>query len=152
MTLKLECSSMRKRVSGDVMVVHFTGCKVWLDEETLEPIHDQLLALADEPSESDLLLDFGNVEYLTSAALGTLVSLHKKLLAGGRHLTVGNLSPQVHEVFKVTKLDKLLDLRLAGQEAEAVAQDEQFVSPPGVLGVHDEMAQDRWINTPCKGA
>jgi anti-sigma B factor antagonist len=56
---------------------------VSLDEETLQGIHDQLLALAGVPSKSDLLLDFGNVEYLTSTALGRLVNLHKKLVARG---------------------------------------------------------------------
>jgi anti-sigma B factor antagonist len=130
---------MKKGLSGDVTVVHFTGCSVSLDEETLDKIHDRLLALADEPGESDLLLDFGNVEYLTSTTLGTLVSLHKKLLGRGRHLTVGNLSPQVHEVFAVTKLDKCLDVRLAGQEVEAADQDGKFVSPTGVLVVDDEL-------------
>jgi anti-anti-sigma factor len=131
---------MKEGASGDVTVVHFTGCKVSLDEETLDRIHGQLLALADEPSESDLLLNFGNVEYLSSTALGALVRLHKKLLAGGRHMTVGNLSPQVHEVFAVTRLDKFLDLRLAGQEDEPAAQDGQSGSPPGVLVVDDETA------------
>src|SRR6516225_6708288 len=105
MASTLERPHLKVGVSGDVIAVHFTGCKVSLDEEALDRIHDQLLALADEPSESDLLLDFGNVDYLTSSALGTLVSLHKKLLARGRHMTVGNLSPQVYEVFAVTRLD-----------------------------------------------
>jgi anti-sigma B factor antagonist len=140
MASTLERPHMKVGVSGDVIAVHFTGCKVSLDEEALDRIHDQLLALADEPSESDLLLDCGNVEYLTSTALGTLINLHKKLAASGRHLIVGNLSPQVHEVFSVTKLDKFLDVRLAGQEAEAVAQDGKFISPTGVLIVDDEMA------------
>jgi anti-anti-sigma factor len=135
-----ECPPVKEGVSRDVIVVHFTGCKVALDEEALARIHDQLLALADEPSASDLLLDFGNVEYLTSTALATLVILHKKLLATGRHMTVGNLSPQVHEVFMVTRLDKFLDLRLAGQENEPAAQEGPFGSPTGVLVVDDETA------------
>jgi anti-sigma B factor antagonist len=140
MALQFEGPPRIQGASGDVTVVHFTGCKVALDEETLDRIHDQLLALADEPGEPDLLLDFGNVEYLTSTALGALVSLHKKLLATGRHLTVGNLNAQVHEVFAVTRLDKLLDLRLAGQEDQPAAQDGQSGSPPGVLVVDDETA------------
>jgi anti-anti-sigma factor len=140
MGVQRECPSMNEGASSDVIVVHFTGCKVSLDEETLYHIHDQLVGLADEPSESDLLLDFGNVEYLTSTALGTLVCLHKKLHACGRHLTVGNPSPLVHEVFTITKLDKFLDLRLAGQEVEPVAQDGQSGSPNGVLVVDDETA------------
>src|SRR5262245_35798351 len=140
MALQVERPPMKEGASGDVTVVHFTGCNVSLDEETLDRIHDTLLALADEPSESHLLLDFGNVDYLTSSALGTLVSLHKKLLARGRHMTVGNLSPQVHEVFAVTRLDKFLDLRLAGQEDGPAAQEGPFGSPPGVLVVGDETA------------
>jgi anti-sigma B factor antagonist len=131
---------MKENTACDVTVVHFTGCKVSLDEESLHRIHDQLLALADEPSASELLLDFGNVEYVSSTALGTLVSLHKKLLASGRHMTVGNLSPQIHEVFGVTRLDKFLNLRLAGQEAEPAAKDGQSGSPSGFLVVDDETA------------
>ena len=119
--------------SGDVTVVHFTGSKVSLDEETLDHVHDELFALADEPSESDVFLDLGNVNYLTSTTLGALVSLHKKLLARGRHLTLGNLSPQVHEVFTVTRLDKLLDLRLAGQEFAPAARR----SRPADRGLRD---------------
>jgi anti-anti-sigma factor len=140
MALQFERPPLKEGASGDVTVVHFTGCTVSLDEEALDRLHDQLLTLADEPSESDLLLDFGNVKYLTSRALGTLVSLHKKLLAGGRHLTVGNLSPQVHEVFMVTRLDKFLDLRLTGQAVERAAQDGPSGSPTGVLVVDDETA------------
>jgi len=50
------------------------------------------------------------------------------MLASGRRLTVGNLSLQVHEVFAVTALDKVLDLRLAGQGPE----------PRAVLVVDDD--------------
>ena len=53
-------------------------------------------------------LKYGGLLLLKIPALGTLVSLHKKLLARGRHLTVGNLSPEVHEVFVVPGLDTQL--------------------------------------------
>ena len=137
MALQPEHPLRKEDAARDVTVVHFTGYKASLDEEALDRIHDPLLAIADEPNESDLLLDFGNVEYLTSTALGTLVGLHKRLLARGRRMAVGNLSPQVHEVFAVTGLDKFLNLRLAGQEAEPVAQSRR--------------RQDRWIDAPGKG-
>jgi anti-sigma B factor antagonist len=123
MAFQFERMPTKEVEADDMTVVRFTGCKVSLDVMTLHRIHDQLLALADEPSESDLLLDFGNVEYISAAALGVLVSLRNKLLAGGRHMTVANLSPQIYEVFTVTRLDKFLHLRLAGQEAEPSADD-----------------------------
>jgi anti-sigma B factor antagonist len=111
--------------SGSTIVVHFTGCKVSLDEELLYCIRDQLVAMVNEPSTSDVVFDFGNVEYLTSMALAMLVSLRKKLCARGRHMTVANLSPQVHEIFAATRLDKLLDLRLAARESQATAENGQ---------------------------
>ena len=55
-------------------------------------------------------------------------------------MTVGNLTPQVHEVFAVTRLDTFLDLRLAGQEDEPAAQSGQVGSLAGVLVVDDETA------------
>src|SRR5262249_50334123 len=133
MAVQGERPPLKEGTSGEATAVHFTGCNVSLDEETLDCIHDQLLALAEEPSEADLLLDFGNVEYVSSTALGTLVSLHKKLLARGRHLIVGNLSPQVQEVFVVTRLDRFLNLRWAGQETEPTAQDGHSPSTTGFL-------------------
>jgi anti-anti-sigma factor len=140
MALQSEHTPMKEDTARGVTVAHFTGCKVSLNEETLDGIHDQLLALADEPGESELVLDFGNVDYVSCTVLGILVSLHKKLLARGRHMTVGNLSPQVHEVFGVARLDKFLNLRLAGQEAESAARDGQADSPAGFLVVDDEAA------------
>src|SRR5262249_56912088 len=80
---------MKEVECGCVIMVHFSGANVSLDGESLYRIQDQLFALADEPSTSDLLLDFGNVEYLTSETLGALVRLHRKLRARGRRLTVG---------------------------------------------------------------
>jgi anti-anti-sigma factor len=140
MNLQQEHPPRKEVTTRAVTVVHFTGCQVSLDEETLHRIHDQLLALADERSESALFLDFSNVEYVSSKALGSLVSLHKKLLARGRRMTVGNLGPQVHEVFAVTSLDRFLHLHLAGLEAEPAAQDGPPGSPSGFLVVDDETA------------
>jgi anti-sigma B factor antagonist len=140
MALQLGRPPTDEPVAGDAIVVHFTGCRVWLDEGTLHRIRDQLLALAEEPSEAPLLLDFGNVEYVASAALGTLVSLQKKLRARGRRLAVGNVRPQVQEVFAITRLDRYFELGPAQSEGRPRAEDGPPSFPPGVLVVADEAA------------
>jgi anti-anti-sigma factor len=134
MALQLAPSPMKANMTCDVTVVHLSGSHVSLDEATFDRIHDRLLALADEPSASEVLLDFGNVVYLTGRTLGTLVRLHQKLRARGRRLTVANLNPQIYEVFAITKLDRFLNLRLAGQEE----RDGRFRFPIGVLVVDDD--------------
>jgi anti-sigma B factor antagonist len=133
MALQFEHPPMKEDTARDPTMVRFTGRKVLLDEESLHHIHEQLLALADEPSKSELLLDFSNVEYVSAKLLGTLVSLHKKLLARDRHMIVGNLSPQLYEVFAVTRLDKFFDLRLAEQEGEPGTGRGQSFHPPAFL-------------------
>ena len=55
-------------------------------------------------------------------------------------MTIANLNPQLLELFSVTKLDKFLDLRLAGQEDEPAAPDGQVGYPNGVLIVDDDTA------------
>ncbi len=70
----------------------------------------ELEGLTDTLGECHLLLDFTNVEYITSVELGTLVSLHKKMKAGGGRLTLFNLNLAVFEVFAVTRLDTLIGI------------------------------------------
>lgn len=100
-------------VDNCAVVVRFAGRSVALNSLTVPRIRAQLLALAAEPPATPLLLDFANVDYVSSSALGMLVGLYTKLSASGRHLTILNLNPQVYEVFMVTRLDTIIDLRPA---------------------------------------
>lgn len=101
---------------GDVTVVNFIDRKI-LDEQNIQIIGEQLFSLVDEQGRRKLLLNFGNVEYLSSAALGKLITLHKKLAAAGGRLILCNIDPQIHEVFEITKLDKVFNILKGEQEA-----------------------------------
>lgn len=57
-----------------------------------------------------LLLDFTNVEEISSLDLGTLVTLHKTIKASGGQLTLFNLDDPIYEVFTVTRLHTLLQI------------------------------------------
>ena len=104
---------LRIEFDGDTTVVCIAGGNVFLDELEVEGMRDQLNGHADEPGGSRLLLEVTNVQHVSSLALGTLITLHKKLVAAGRQLSICNLSPQVLEVFTITRLDRFLDLRPA---------------------------------------
>jgi len=124
----------------DVTVVHFTGVNVFLDEETLTSIRGQLDALVDETVRSRVLLDFSNVEYASSKALAMLLTLHEKLHASGRLLTIHNLTPHVHEIFKVTRMDKFLHLWPEISRSSLSVGGHENDSPIGVLVVDDDPA------------
>lgn len=67
--------------------------------------------LADRPGA--VVLDFGAVEFVGSEDLGALVVLHKRLWGAGGRLALVNVQPEVSNVFSVTRLDTLFDVRRA---------------------------------------
>jgi anti-sigma B factor antagonist len=94
---------------ASVTVVNFLDKRI-LDEPTIQAIAEQLFSLVDDSGKRELLLNFNNVEYLSSAALGKLINLHKKLQGLQGRLAMCNVIPQIFEVFAITKLDKIFKI------------------------------------------
>lgn len=103
---------------GDVTVVHFVDRKI-LDEATIQELGQELFNLVEEENRNKLLLNFTTVEFLSSAALGKLITLDKKVKAHGGKLKLTNIRPEIYEVFAITKLNKLFDIK--DDEADALA-------------------------------
>ncbi len=101
---------------GDVTVVQFVDRKI-LDEQNIQIIGEQLFSLVDEAKKRKVLLNFANVEYLSSAALGKLITLNKKLQSVGGRLVLCNIDAQIFEVFEITKLDKFFNIQKEEQAA-----------------------------------
>jgi len=101
---------------GDVTVVNFVDRKI-LDEQNIQIIGEQLFSLVDEEGWRKILLNFSNVEYLSSAALGKLITLNKKLTQAGGKLILCNIDAQIYEVFEITKLDKFFKIMKEEQAA-----------------------------------
>ena len=64
---------------------------------------------ADEPRQ--LLLDFGKVQFLSSIVLGKLITLSKKAKATGGRLIFCNVRPEMAELFEITKLNQLFEIK-----------------------------------------
>jgi anti-anti-sigma factor len=76
-----------------------------------EPAGDHLLSLLGDCGHPLLVLDFANVSYVSSIGLAALLRLRKQLATKGQRLAVLNVQPHVYEVFSVTRLDTVLDVR-----------------------------------------
>ena len=94
---------------GDVAVVQFVDKKI-LDEQNIQMIGDDLFRLVDELGRRKVLLNFGNVEFMSSAALGKLIRLHQRLAQVGGKLVLCGISKDILQVFTLTKLDKMLKI------------------------------------------
>ncbi len=103
---------------GEVTVVRFVDRKI-IDHSNIQQIGTELFQLVEEQNKLKLLLNFANVEFLSSEALGKLIRLDKKVKAHGGTLKLSNIRPEIMEVFVITKLNKLFDIK--DDEAAALA-------------------------------
>ena len=103
---------------GEVTVVRFVDRKI-LDELNIQELGQELFQLVEEDNKTRLLLNFQHVEFLSSAALGKLITLDKKVKAHGGKMKLSNIRPEIYEVFAITKLNKLFDIK--EDEADALA-------------------------------
>jgi anti-sigma B factor antagonist len=114
--------SIHQRLSvqtvADVSIVHFVDRKI-LDEANIQELGRELFHLVEEEQRKKLLLNFSNVEFLSSAALGKLITLDKKVKKMSGQLKLSNIRPEIYEVFAITKLNKLFDIK--DDEADALA-------------------------------
>jgi len=103
---------------GQVYVVEFEDRKI-LDELAITQIGEQLSELVASEPGIRLLLNFKNVEHLSSAALGMLITLEKQVKEERGRLKLSNIRPQIFEVFKITRLNRLFEIH---DTAEAALQ------------------------------
>jgi anti-sigma B factor antagonist len=94
---------------GAVTVVRLLEKKI-LDEANIEALGQELYALVDKDGRRKVVLDFKAVEYLSSAALGKLVSLEKKMNLAKGKLVLCNIRKDIYEVFKLLQLGKVLTI------------------------------------------
>jgi anti-sigma B factor antagonist len=113
-------ASARLNVSDhkDVKVVDFVENKI-LDEANIAEIGQQLTALVEAKDRPKVLLDFHNVEHLSSAALGMLINVNNRVKNQSGQLRLANIKPQIMEVFEITKLNKLF--KILPTRADALA-------------------------------
>jgi anti-sigma B factor antagonist len=77
------------------------------------PAFDRELAALAAAAAPDLTLDLSAVEFLSSMALTRFIRLDRDLRASGGRLSLVNVRPDVFQVFTVSRLDTLLDVRAA---------------------------------------
>ena len=96
--------------SGDVTVVRFLDRKI-LDAANIQELGEELFGLVETQGKKDLVLNFSNVEFLSSAALNKLIILDKKVKQAGGQLKFCELRSEIHEVFVITRLTQLFDIK-----------------------------------------
>ncbi|MGP1311082.1 MAG: STAS domain-containing protein [Phycisphaerales bacterium] len=113
-----EESRLRIYNEGDVVQVRFVDRNI-LDEANIQRIGDEIVSVIEQRDRPKLLINFENVDHLSSAALGTLITINNKVRARSGQLRLAEIDPQIYEVFVITKLNKLFDIHESADDALA---------------------------------
>ena len=91
-------------------IISFTDEKI-LEERDIKALQDSIMSVVESASGGiKLILDFGNVQFLSSAVLGLLIRLSKRIYEHDGQLKLCNINPKIFEIFKITRLTKTFDI------------------------------------------
>ena len=99
-----------------VSVVKLIDEKI-MDTDKVQTLNQELMSLADEPENKKILINLENVRFLSSAAISKLLVINKRLHGSGGVVKICNVRPEVREVFNITQLDQIFDIKDDHQEA-----------------------------------
>lgn len=101
-------------------IVSFVDEKI-LEEMDIRALQESIMSVIESASGGiNLVLDFSNVRFLSSAVLGLLIRVLKRICEQEGQLKLCNINPKIYEVFKITRLNKTFDIY---EDVESAARD-----------------------------
>ncbi|MEM8666481.1 MAG: STAS domain-containing protein [Planctomycetota bacterium] len=111
-------AAITTQTKGEVLVIGFTDTKI-LDSQRIDQVGKELQDSIPQAIQKKMLLNFNGVSFMSSAMITKLVMLNKTCKAQDIVLKFCEVSPNVLEVFKITKLNKLFDIQDTEEKALA---------------------------------
>jgi anti-sigma B factor antagonist len=97
------------RVVDGISIIRFRSSHI-LEAVTIDRIASRLKELVDAAPGGRFVVDFDQVTYLSSSALGMLISLQRRVAQRKAQLKLAGIRDDVMEVFQITKLDTVFDI------------------------------------------
>ncbi len=107
------------QTAGDEVCVALAG---HVTQRELSPLEDPLIELLGPGGYGKVVrLDMSGADYLDSSGVGWLLLCNKRMKQAGGKLLIERPHPTVQNVFRVLKLEKVLDLADAGSASGGAA-------------------------------
>jgi len=107
--------------AGQAVVARFTRPQL-SEDENLEQMGQELLSLIDQYQCRQLVLSLEFVDYITSAALGKLITLHRRMHRKEGRLVLCGAHGTVADVLKTSRLHDYFTLAPDTQQALSLLQ------------------------------
>ena len=109
---------LKTNEADGVLIVSFQDASI-LDTLTIQKIGRELFELVESQAQRKVILDFGEVRFLSSTALGVLLTLRRKADKAGAAIALTRVRDELARVFEITNLDKLFQFFNTTEEAVA---------------------------------
>jgi anti-sigma B factor antagonist len=120
-----------RKDEGDKTTLLISGELDALSAAELRPLLDQVV----EEKRSDVLVDLSQLRLVDSSGVGALVSLYKRVRAGGGNVVFTGVTAQPLVIFKLLRLDVVFELETedarqpSHSDAEAAPASIRVVRP-----------------------
>jgi anti-sigma B factor antagonist len=102
--------------TGEVTVARLTDHRI-IDTSVIEELGSELFDLAERKGNAAIVLNFSQVEFLSSATLNKLVRMNEKVKSTGGRLRLCGIRPVLLEPFTIAGLDRRLEIKSTQDEA-----------------------------------
>jgi anti-anti-sigma factor len=101
--------SVETYAKDGILTIQFLDPRI-LDEGKLETVSRDVITAIEKSDEDNIILDFKNVQFMSSSMLGKLVLIEKKCKEFKAKLRLCGIDDEIRTVFKITKLDKVFKI------------------------------------------
>jgi anti-anti-sigma factor len=98
---------VKKVVEGNVFIFQFEGNLILSDLEKARKLVKESI---DGENAKNIVFDLENVDFIDSAGIGFIVSIFKSLKTKNGNFALASLKLKPKEVFKLTRLDKIIPI------------------------------------------
>ncbi len=104
-----EQTRIKAEYGSEFTIVTFNDETI-LNEEQIRELQESLEPIIEKNKANQMVMNFANVRFMTSAMLGLLIRAHKRITERGGQLRLCNLEPSLRKVFEITQLTKVFDI------------------------------------------
>ncbi len=111
-------SALKIEEREGITVVSFRDASI-LDALSIQRIGKELYDVVETLNRTRIVLDFAEVRFLSSQALGVLLTLRRKADKVSATVVLAAIRPELYRVFTITNLNKLFSFFKTADEAVA---------------------------------
>lgn len=100
---------VKKEIIDQNMVIHFIGK---MSQEEVDKIYGRLIYDIGQDNSKNIIMDFSNLEYISSIGIAMLIKLYKYTKDEGKRILIYNPSKEVLKILNLTRIEKIIKIEV----------------------------------------